>query len=62
MKRIRLDLWVITLVEWFIDILKFAAPALANGLLYNRVVFNSVLLFLTAIVIPTRLKTIARWP
>ena len=37
-------------VEWFIDILKFAAPA--NGLLHNRVVFYSVLLFLTAIVIP----------
>ena len=41
------------------EILKFAAPD--NGLLHNRVVFNSVLSFLTAIVTPTRLKTIARW-
>ena len=55
-------IWIIRLiilVEWLIDILKFAATA--NGLLHNQVVFNCVLLVLTAIVIPTRLKTIASW-
>ena len=53
-KCIRLYYWVNNfspvVYTAFIDILKFAAPA--NGLLHNRVVFNSVLLFLTAIVIP----------
>ena len=33
---------LIILVEWFIDILKFAAPF--NGLLHSQVVFNSTLL------------------
>ena len=42
-----------------IDILKLATPA--NGLFHNRVVINSVLLFVTAIDIPTTFKTIARW-
>ena len=40
---------IITLVEWFVDILKFGAPGLTNGLPHNRMVFNSVLLFLTRI-------------
>ena len=52
-------IWIvrlIILVEWLIDILKFAVTA--KGLLLNRVVFNCVWLVLTAIVIPTRLKRI----
>ena len=42
MKRVRLDCGLITLVEWFIDVLKLAAPALANGLLHNRDAFQNL--------------------
>ena len=41
-KRIRWIIGLIILFEWLKDIFLFAAPANANGILHNRVVFNSV--------------------